>query len=285
MAGTTELVMWEANVRAHAFLGQLRACAAGGFTHLALTPAALLSAVEELGGYAAVRTAAADHGVRLDYLDTVTGWAPLRVPRVADEALRARFDFSMDECFELVDQFEMTSILAVGVFDGGAVVFDQLVECFGELARQAQSCGAHVDLEFMPFWGIPDIHTARAIVEAAGCDNTGIMVDTWHFARGLPDFNALTEVAESLSVSIQVADGSARSLDPDPTYETTHLRDIPAEGQLDVVGILAAILSKQTPKSIGPEVFSDSLDRLEPEVAGARLAEAIRKVTAEALGS
>ncbi|MGV9797877.1 sugar phosphate isomerase/epimerase family protein [Mycobacterium sp. NPDC003449] len=280
-----DLVLWEANVRAHDFPGQLRAAAAGGFGHLGLTPSALLSAVEQCGGHAAARDMAADHGVRLDYLDTVTGWAPIRVPRTADDALRARFDFSMDDCFALVEQFEITSILAVGVFDGGAVAFGDMVDGFGALARRAQAHGAHVDLEFMPFWGVPDIHTARAIVEAAGCDNTGIMVDTWHFARGLPDIAALTAVAESVPVGIQVADGSARSLDPDPTYETTHLRDVPGEGQLDVVGILSAILSKQTPRSIGPEVFSDALDRLEPEIAGARLAEAIHKLTAEAVGA
>ncbi|WP_158241023.1 sugar phosphate isomerase/epimerase family protein [Mycolicibacterium goodii] len=269
-------------MRTHDFPGQLRAAAAGGFGHLGLTPAALLSAAEQCGGAAAARRMAADHGVRLDYLDTVTGWAPIRVPRTADAALRARFDFSIDDCFALVEQFEMSSILAVGVFDGGAVTFGEMVEGFGALARRAQAHDARVDLEFMPFWGVPDIHTARAVVTEAGCDNTGIMVDTWHFARGLPDFAALTDAAESLPLGIQVADGSARSLNHDPTYETTHLREVPGEGQLDVVGIMAAILSNQTPRSVGPEVFSDNLDRLEPHDVGSLLAASIHKVSTEA---
>ncbi|WP_049747735.1 sugar phosphate isomerase/epimerase family protein [Mycolicibacterium goodii] len=280
-----DLVLWEANVRTHDFPGQLRAAVAGGFGHLGLTPAALLSAAEQCGGVAAARSMAADHGVRLDYLDTVTGWVPIRVPRTADAALRARFDYSMDDCFALVEQFEITSILAVGVFDGGAVSFGEMVEGFGALARRAQAHGAHVDLEFMPFWGIPDIHTARAVVAEAGCENTGIMVDTWHFARGLPDFGALTAAAQSFPLGIQVADGSARSLNHDPTYETTHLRDLPGQGQLDVVGIMAAILSNQAPRSVGPEVFSDHLDQLDPDDVGALLADAIHKVSTEAAGA
>jgi sugar phosphate isomerase/epimerase len=277
-----DLVLWEANVRTYSFREQLQAAVAGGFGHLGLTPAALRAAAEQAGGPAAARRMAADHGVRLDYLDTVTGWVPIRVPRTADAALRARFDFSMDDCFELVEQFEIASILAVGVFDGGAVPFSEMVDGFGTLARRAKEYGAHVDLEFMPFWGIPDIHTARAIVTEAGCDNTGIMVDTWHFARGLPDFAALTAVAQALPLGIQVADGSARALDPDPIAETTRLRNLPGEGQLDVAGIIAAVLAHQTPRSVGPEVFSDALDKLTPADAGARVAAALDKVTSEA---
>ncbi|AWT51477.1 sugar phosphate isomerase/epimerase family protein [Mycolicibacterium smegmatis] len=276
--GKCDLVMWEASVRGYSFLEQLQATQVGGFGHLALTPAALNSAIAQLGGPAAVRVAADDHGVRLDYLDTVTGWAPLRVPRTADPALRARFDYSIDDCFELVDQFEIGSVLAVAVFDGGAVPFGRMVDGFGSLALRAKSHDVHVDLEFMPFWGVPDIYTATAIIDAAGEDNTGLLVDTWHFARGLPDLAALGAAAESVSISVQLADGSATSLDADPAYETTHFRDIPGEGQLDIATILDVIASRQTPRSIGPEVFSDWLDQLPPQDAGIRLGEAVRKI-------
>lgn len=277
MSNTPDLVMWEGCVRAHDYLGQLAATAAAGFGHIALTPHALLSAVTTLGSAADVLAAAHDHGVQLSHLDTVTGWAPIRVPTGADDALRQRFDYTVDDCLDLVDTFGIRNVLAVAAFDHGAVTLDDQIRGFGDLCDRARSRDVHVDLEFMPFWGVPDLTAARRIVDAADRDNSGIMVDTWHFARGNPNLDLLARAAAELPLSVQAADGSPTPLGDDPIEETIHHRALLGEGGLPVTATLRAILGPRQPRSIGPEVFSDKLDQLTPQESGKALGKTLKE--------
>jgi sugar phosphate isomerase/epimerase len=278
MHDSRNVVMWEGTVRAHDYIGQLTATAEAGFGRLALTPHALRSAVAALGDAASVLAAAGDHGVELSHLDTVTGWAPIRVPTGADADLRRRFDFTVDECLALVDTFGIRNILAVAVFDHDAVPFDDVIRGFGDLCDRARARDVHVDLEFMPFWGVPDLHTACRIIEAANRDNSGIMVDTWHFARGVPDLHLLAHTPAGVPLSVQVADGSKTPIGLDPVEETLHHRTLPGQGQLPLTDILQAILQHGEPRAFGPEVFSDELDKFAPVQAGRLIGRSIRTI-------
>lgn len=70
----------------------------------------------------------------------------------------------------------------------------RLVESFGSLARLAASHGLTVDLEFMPWTRVPDLAAGRAIVEAAGEANGGVLVDALHLDRSA---TTLAEVGAS----------------------------------------------------------------------------------------
>ncbi|MGQ4617153.1 TIM barrel protein [Nocardia sp. R7R-8] len=276
----TEFVMWEASVRTYRYLDQLHATATAGFGGLGLTPAALRAAAEQMGSPAKALAAARNHGIEL-HLDTVTGWAPIRVPAGADANLRARFDYTLDECLELVDLFELRSMLAVAVFEIGEVEHEVMVRGFRELCSGAEARGVPVYLEFMPFWGVPDIVTAERVLAEAQCANAGLMLDTWHFQRGNPDYEVLERVAATMPVSVQVADGPSEPIGDDLIAETTHHREAPGKGSFPLLDICSAIARTGGADLLGPEVFSDVLDTLTPTAAGQLLGSTTRQLIAD----
>ncbi len=285
MLEPSELVMWEGSVRAHDYLGKLTATATAGFGQLALTPHTLTTAITALGTAANVRAAVRDHGVRIGYLDAVLGWAPTPLPVGVDDTTGQRFDHTVSECVALADAFDVHTILAAAVFDPDTIAFDEVVRSFAELCDRARERDVHVELEFMPFGGVRDIHAAQRIVVAAGRDNSGIMVDTWHFARSASDIDQLAGTPEGIPLSVQVSDGPVTPPDPgalNVIEETLHHRQPPGHGELPLDAILGAVLRHGLPRSLGPEVFSDELDQLRPRQVGELLGSTVRQVLATA---
>ena len=276
MTTPTELIMWEGSVRTLNYREQLEATAEAGFDSLALTPAAFLTAINSGLGVAGVKKAADDRGIGL-HLDTVTGWAPIRVPSGADDALVARFDFTVEQCLELVDALDLRSLLAVAVFDHDAVPTDTLVRGFADLCDAALTREIPVNLEFMPFWGVPDLAAAWNIVERAQKPNSGLMLDTWHFAHSGQDLALLAGIDEDVTVNLQLADGFQAPDGADLVELTLHTRDLPGQGSLDLESVLEVVQNRRSVGTAGPEVFSDRLDTESAQNAGRLLGASTRR--------
>jgi len=267
-----DFAFWPACVRTHEFAKHVSAAAAGGFSSLAVAPETYRRALATGLTPKDMLALAADHGVELRYLDSLTDWAPIRVPREVNPALRERFDMSMDESFEIIDALELKSILAVAGYDLGSVPEDVLIEGFARMCDRAASAGLWVDLEFMPFWGLPDLATAWRIVNGANRPNSGIMVDTWHFSKGNFDLDLLKSIPGERLVSVQIADALKRQRGATLFEDTVRYRMFPGEGELPVVEVLHVLQQKGQLRSVGPEVFSDEADLLSPEESGRRAA-------------
>jgi sugar phosphate isomerase/epimerase len=277
-----DYVFWPAPVRRYSFREHLDAAAAGGFTSLAVAPEAYRQAISSGISAKDMLAMASDKGVILGHLDTLTDWAPTRVPTEIDAGLRARFDVTADECFCICEALGLKTILAVAGYDKGAFPLEILIDGFGRLCDRAARYGLWVDLEFMPFWGLPDLASAWAIVGGAPRDNAGIMVDTWHFSKGNPDFELLHSLPGEIFVSVQVADAMKGQRGTTLFEDTVRFRKFPGEGELPVVEILTILQAKGHLRRIGPEVFSEEADALSPVAAGKRSAESLGQVLAAA---
>ena len=275
-----DYVFWPAPVRRYSFREHLDAAAAGGFSSLAVAPEAYRQALSAGLSPKDMISMANDKGVALRHLDTLTDWAPIRVPSEIDAGLRARFDVSTDECFAICEALGLETILAVAGYDRGAVPLEILIDGFGRLCDRAAKNGLWVDLEFMPFWGLPDLASAWAIVGGAQRKNAGIMVDTWHFSRGNPDFELLRSLPGGPFVSVQVADAMRIQRGATLFEDTVRFRKFPGEGELPVAEILSVLHKKGHLRHIGPEVFSDEADALSPEAAGKRSGQSLRRLLA-----
>ena len=131
MTGPADFVFWPASARAHGFRGHVEAARAGGFTALAIAPETYLDALESGLTPSDMKTMAADAGAPLRYLDSLTDWAPIRVPAECSPELRARFDVSTDHSFRMCEKLGLTSILAVAGYDKGTVELSRLIDGFG----------------------------------------------------------------------------------------------------------------------------------------------------------
>ena len=107
----------------------------------------------------------------------------------------------------------------------------------------------------MPFSGIPDIRAARELVAAAGEPNGRLLVDTWHVARAGTSYSELADIPADLIAHVEIDDALAEPVE-DMWTDTIHHRLLPGEGELDVIGFLAAIRATGYNGTIGIEVIS-----------------------------
>jgi len=84
---TIDYVFWSAPVRRYSFREHLKAAEAGGFTSLAVAPEAYRQAISSGLSAKDMVTMASDKGVALRHLDTLSDWAPIRVPLEIDAVL------------------------------------------------------------------------------------------------------------------------------------------------------------------------------------------------------
>lgn len=158
---------------------------------------------------------------------------------------------------------------------------DDVVARFRALCQGAAEAGLQVSVEFLPWTGIPDLATAWEIIERADCDNSGIMVDTWHWYRqpGGPNPDLLRQIpAEKLRV-VQLCDAAAELPgDMDIATETMTARLLPGEGAVDFAEVLGIITDSGATPIWFPEVFSTPLAAAGPETMAPQVLAASRSV-------
>ncbi|MCQ4311904.1 sugar phosphate isomerase/epimerase [Pseudomonas stutzeri] len=184
---------------------------------------------------------------------------------------------------------DFEAVLAVGAEFGASEVLvagndpdeARLTERFAELCDLAAPFGLHPHLEFMPWTDARDLIQAARIVEAAGRDNGGVLVDAFHFDRSGSRLEDLAQVAPTRLRYMQLCDVAG----PRPDDMTEILRQarnerrFPGEGDCDLKGLLQVMppnipLSLEIPTRQLMEQGVSALDR-------ARMAlEASRRVLA-----
>ena len=73
-------------------------------------------------------------------------------------------------------------------------VLDRFADRFAAFCEVAAPFGLSADLEFMPWTSVPDLATARRIVEQVGKANAGVLVDALHFDRSGSSIGDLAKI-------------------------------------------------------------------------------------------
>ena len=132
----------------------------------------------------------------------------------------------------------------------------RLTANFAAFCDLAAPFGLTGDLEFMPWSNVPDLATARRVVEDAGRPNGGVLFDPLHFARSPGRMAEIAAVPRALWNYWQICDAPAEH--PGTTEALLHAareeRLFPGEGGLDLLGIVRAMpadlpLSIEVPKA------------------------------------
>ena len=99
-----------------------------------------------------------------------------------------------------------------------------------------------ITYEFMPFdVNVNSIDTVLAVVEGAGADNGGIVVDTWHMAKLGISPGDLRRIPLEYLTWVELSDGQFEDME-DQVEETTRYRRLPGEGEFDIPGYIAVCL-------------------------------------------
>lgn len=183
--------------------------------------------------------------------------------------------------------FHMCGLFGVNQINCG-LMENYSVECTAQKLKElCHRAGAYtIGVEPMPYSGLPDVKKAWAVVEAAGCDNAKLILDSWHWIRANQpiDLSVLADVPAEKVVSVQINDVQAhpyaKSILRD---ESMHDRMLPGAGHGDTAAFVRMIREKGIqPAVMGVEVISDEL--LEAGVSAAAKAnyEATKAVLVQA---
>lgn len=271
-----ELTLWAASVKAYPLRERIDAARAGGFTATSLFPYEVAAAQRDGLDVAAVRELFETHGVHVAVVGPLITWLPdSRVPDDLPADDPAVGGIGADEMFELAVALGAEVVTALALFND-RVDPQTGARTFAALCDRAAERALRIALEFIPGTGIPDLASAWEIVRGAARPNGGLVLDSWHFFRSVPDFGLLGVVPPELVFAVQLEDAPA-SPAADLAHESLHARLIPGDGELDLRTFMRTVLAHGSPPLIGPEVFSDVTAELPARWLGRLLGERTRE--------
>lgn len=147
----------------------------------------------------------------------------------------------------------------------------RLVDRFAAFCDLAARYGLAASLEPMPWTDARDVAQATRIVEAAGRDNGGVLIDPFHFSRSHGRLDDVAAIAPGRLRFMQFCDAPARvpaTMDA-ILAEARAERLFPGDGGLDLLGLLRAV-PRHLPLSL--EVPTETLARTTGAVERARRA-------------
>lgn len=275
------MVLW-AGTTAPADLGQrLQAAATTGYPAISAGSFEFGPPDTALDEAMRCRDRAAMAGIRIACLDPIASWLPPRYGRDRADLRGKRREFAdlftaypLSTCLQLASAVGATAVTLIEPWD---VAVDPAIgaEYFAAACDLAIERGVFVQLEAMPFSGIPDLAAAWDIVQLADRANGRLVLDTWHFFRGSRDFDLLRVIPGERISSVQFSDGRA-SPAADLWLEAVHARLLPGDGDFDLPSLCAA-LHANADRLVGPEVVADAMATLGPEAAALVAAQRCRE--------
>lgn len=155
----------------------------------------------------------------------------------------------------------------------------RLIERFGALCDLAAPFGLSVVLEFYPWTDAPNLSSAAAVVAAADRPNSGILIDTLHFARSDSRLDELARIPAARLPFVHVADAPAAA--PATMEQLIHTarseRLPPGEGAIDIPAIVTRM-----PAGI-PVALEVPMERLTREIGPEAVARRVREAAARVL--
>ena len=176
----------------------------------------------------------------------ITGWADL------DRATRTVAIHHAEQAFELARKVRAAVVVAEA--PSGPLDTLTLADWFGEVCRVAQPYGVRVGLEFVgSAEQVKDVTSAWQVVETAGVDNGGLVIDTFHYFWGgsLPEM--LEPVPGERIFLVQIADCPEM---PKHELQNRH-RVYPGVGEVAFEPLLAALYDKNYDGYYSLELYNE----------------------------
>ncbi|MFF5009823.1 sugar phosphate isomerase/epimerase family protein [Streptomyces phaeochromogenes] len=208
------------------FAERCRAAAAAGFTGIGLHTDDYLRMRAAGASDESLRALLATGGLALREIEFLSGWAA------------ASGDGAGDAVAALGRAFRPHHVTA-GEFGADELDIEAAGARLRTICDEVAAYGLRVAVEAFPWSGLKDVATARAVVEASGASNAGLMIDVWHFYNTRSTLADLDGLPPDRIVAVQLNDG--RVVDGDFLTEARQGRLLPGDGELDVQALLLGL--------------------------------------------
>lgn len=219
-----------------------------------------------------------DNGLSVSGIDPVLSWVPgaFQLDDDSDFAIASRT--TVDENIRIAKVCGAPLINLPQGF-GEPVTEEQLIEAFANACDKAATANLKVSLEFTPFSDINSLQAAWRIISEAGCDNGGVMIDSWHFFQSGGTLADLETVPAERIYGIQI-NGVNRCDPQDWIDQTMNHRGMPDEGDYAVGDLLQCLYRLGAKAAVDVEIFNAALREQTPLQRARQTFNASQKVLA-----
>jgi sugar phosphate isomerase/epimerase len=245
------------------------ATADAGFTGASLWAFHHMSALADGVSSDRIRGWHADRGISVPIVESLIGWEG------GDAAL---IESQCGPIFDVATLYDAKAV--AGVILASEINFDAAATGLAELAKMAGERGLDVCIEWLPWTGLPDLKSAWKLVEDAGAENLGLVIDAWHWLRqpGGPDEVTLRSIPGERIYCVQLDDTNAVGTGDDPMMESMTNRLLPGEGDVDWPALLGILDEIGADPIWAPEVFNVGLLEEGPVEMARRIKDSTYKV-------
>lgn len=210
----------------HSFADRVEAASEAGFSGIGLH----LDDVRGLDGVEQARRDAVLNraGLSVAEVEFLSGWSAGTLPEARATA------------FQLAAHWGSHHV-SIGEFAGGSLDLPTAASALAQLANEAEEQSVTLALEAFPWSSIDCYPRALELIEAAGARNVGLLVDVWHFFNTGGRLSLLDQLEAHHIAAVQLNDGPR--VHGDFLYQARNTRQLPGEGELDVVGLVERLLA------------------------------------------
>jgi sugar phosphate isomerase/epimerase len=246
---------------------RIEAASAAGFRGLGLLSHDLPAAVAEYR-LTGIRALLADNGIVHLELEDIPYWWD-------DGPRREESDRIRHAMLQAAEALGARHIKVTPDGDDGPWDRGRWAAKFAELATQAQDVGARLGIEFFPWSNVKTLPDGLRLVEDAGHEAGGVIIDAWHVARAHTPVADLASVPLHRIIGVELDDADEQVVGT-LFADTVHRRRYCGEGAFDLSAMIRSLRAAGWNGPWGVEILSDEHRSLPVEAALRRAAASAR---------
>jgi sugar phosphate isomerase/epimerase len=146
--------------------------------------------------------------------------------------------------------------IKIGDFYNTACPMPRIVEAFAALCKEAEDYGATIGFEFMASAMIDNLKDSLTLVETAGAQNGGLIVDIVHVVNLGITYEEISRIPVQYLINAELNDGT---LPGSPKHDPSRARRFCGEGEFDIQGFIKCVNNTGYTGPWAVEVFSKEL--------------------------
>jgi sugar phosphate isomerase/epimerase len=227
---------------------RIEAASRAGYRGFGIVHADLEAARREIG-LPTVRAMLEDNGIVHIEVEMLGDWFATGERRRRSDAIRR-------DLLEAAEALGARHIKVGGEIYGHAWPFEEMSSDFHDLCRDAANVGSRIAFEIMPFGTIADLAGGVRLVDTAGHQSGGLILDLWHVARGNIDFADVARLPARYLFAVEIDDADAEVVGT-LLEDTLDRRRLCGEGGMDVPSFIRAVRATGFEGPWGVEILSD----------------------------